>query len=85
MFGRPLFCGITARRDELCVCVCMCVCAYVHVYVYNYVCVYMYMCCMFVCGAVSLGAWPLIAVFLLQNLLLTLLLARLTLRASSFP
>ena len=57
MFGRPLFCGITARRDELCVCVCACVCmcVYVCVCVCVCICVCMYMCCMFVCGAVSLG------------------------------
>ena len=47
MFGRPLFCGITARRDELCVCVCVYVCVCI--------CVCMYMCCVFVCGAVSPG------------------------------
>ena len=61
MFGRPLFCGITARRDELCVCVCMCMC------IHTCVCTYVYTFCMFVCGAVSLGVWPLVAVFLIQN------------------
>ena len=55
MFGRPLFCGITARRDELCVCVCVCIC------------VCMYMCCMFVCGAVSLGCGHLLLFSFLKH------------------
>ena len=62
MFGRPLFCGITARRDELCVCVCMCICVYIRVCAR--MCIHV-VC--FVCGAVSLGVWPLVAVFLIQN------------------
>ena len=49
MFGRPLFCGITARRDELCVCVCMCICVYIRVCVP--------MCIHVVCLCVAPLAW----------------------------